>query len=635
MSDNVFGSASDQATIAAKVNEQIGSVEIAPTEGLTVGKINGELYYIVTNPGLGSKLVQLGYSEVQPGVVVLPVDLTHSMGLAKLGANMRGMESVRYTEEWPLYAGAFEIMTHQLATSAFIINNHRCIIANEQRTGKTFSFIAAMEVMRKRFWRGATLIIAPLTLLELVWEREIEATNSLARVHVLRDQGPKYRTTKKPGRRPRRKKIEEAKTAVEVLRGARDDMAKAYGEYHEVGSPTYELWTHRRAPYLVMDPDILRHNEEFREELTGMMRAGFITVVGVDESTFFANFEAARTQALREVLVAAPYENLRVIMMTGTPGNPKKVFTQTKLCDPVRCYLDEHEWENRTTILGSEIKIHKEGSGRRNPRRRFAKPGWIRHVIDYIAPIIRFETEEVVGTTVHAPELLRAKLSDEQQEAYDLVSRESLLVYQNAGGALTAKELEHSMTIITKARQISLGTYLTEEGERIELDYTPRLETIIDIIKNAKKKTIVFCSYTAPTYRLAKDLTARGIKNVVITGDITNEGVAKERTAAADAFQNDDSVRVMLAHPQTVAYGVEASAGNTIVWNGPVAEGAETYSQGCSRCSSVKQDEEVFIYHLAATPYEDMGFYSLENSLDEREVFLRYAKRMTETGEKK
>lgn len=613
--------------------EQPGKVVYEKTEGITVVQHGGSLFYHITNPQLIAALKAAGVAEAAPGHVLLEVNMANSMGLADMGVNMQGLESVRYTAQWPLYNGLFPIGDHQIATAAFIINNRRCMVANEQRTGKTFSFIAANMVLQEMRARTATLIIAPLTLLELVWEREIKLSDPNADVRVLRAQAAVYAETTKAGRKKvTRKMVKPAQTAEEVLIEAWNDMrtAQSTAPYDNPKAEANRVAT--SMPYLIMDPDSLRHNEILRTQLCSMLSVGAISVVGIDESTYFANYTSGRTQALNTLINSAVYENLRVILMTGTPGNPAKVYAQSKICDPRRCYVSEENWESKTIIYGNELATPYAPGDKRNPRKKIARPNWIQNVLHLTPPIIRFETNDVIDVTVNAPETIHTTLTEEQRKAYELAVRESLLIFENAKGEPTAKEIEHSMTKITKARQISLGTYLTDEGEVVELDYTERLNDIISIIKAAKKKTIVFTSYTAPTYRLAKDLAARGIKNVVITGDITDGATVKERTAAADAFQNDDSVRVMLAHPQTVAYGVEASAGNTIIWNGPVAEGAETYSQGCSRCSSVKQDEEVFIYHLVATAYEEAGFVSLDSALSEREVLLNLARDMTRKG---
>lgn len=612
--------------------ENVGAVTYEKTEGLAVVQHEGRLWYHITNLALIEALKGAGIAEVAPGHVLMELNTANSIGLATMGVNMQGYEAVRYTETWPQYRGTFPIADHQMATASFIINNKRCIVANEQRTGKTFSFIAANMIMARNKLRNATLIIAPLTLLSLVWEREILLSDPDASVFVLRAQPPQYMEVRKEGRkRVTRKMIKDKQSAEEVLQEAYNLMIEAHS-YPETDQRSADLKRAKTTPYLIVDPDSLRHNELLRARLASMVKYGAIDVIGIDESTYFANYSSGRTQALNEILTAGEHHALRIVMMTGTPGNPAKVYAQSKLCDPSRCYINEERWNELTVVVGEELATPFKKGDKRNPRKVYAKPNWIQAVFHLVPPIIRIETGDVIDVTVHAPETLHTTLTEEQRKAYELAVRESLLIFQNADGEPTAKEIEHSMTRITKARQISLGTYLTDEGDVVELDYSERLNDIVSIIKAAKKKTIVFTSYTAPTYRLAKDLTALGIKNVVITGEVTDGINDKERTEAADAFQNDPSVRVLIAHPQTVAYGVEASAANTIIWNGPVAEGAETYSQGCSRCSSVSQTEEVFIYHLVATAYEEAGFVSLSSALSEREVLLNLARDMTRKG---
>lgn len=617
--------------------EDLGQVSYQKTEGFEVVAEGGKLYYHITNPQLIDALAHQGVYSVAPGHTLLEVNAGNSIALGQMGVNMQGYESVRYTEEWPLYNQQFTIGDHQIATGSFIINNMRCIVANEQRTGKTFSFIAACMLLARMNMRKAVVIVAPLTLLELVWEREILLSDPSATVRVIREQPPVYVEVMKAGRkRPKRKKVQERMDALEVLQQCHKEMMEAYSIIpHDQAS--FEVKRSRLTPYYIIDPDAARHNPEIKALLQEMVRSGMIDMFGIDESTFFANSEAQRTMAISEVINAGQYETTRVVMMTGTPGNPKKMYAQSKLCDPRKCWVSEERWMQLTTVKGD----HVVPGNTKTPRREYAKPNWIQYVLDLTPAMIRYETNDVIDVVVHAPETLRTTLSEEQRVHYEAAVRESLLVFQNNQGELTAKEIEHSMTMITKARQISLGTFLTDEGEVVELDYTERLNDIVTIIKEAKArakdkknggKTIVFTSYTAPTWRLSRDLTKLGIKNVVITGEVTDTAGDKARMSAAQAFMEDPSVQVMLAHPQTVAYGVEASSGNTIIWNGPVAAGAETYSQGCSRCSSIKQNDEVKIYHLVATAYEDAGFVSLSNALDEREVLLDLARNMTRKG---
>ena len=182
------------------------------------------------------------------------------------------------------WTGPFKPFAHQRATAAFIVMNERGYVLNDPGTGKTASVVWAGRFLRrlKRLGlsggAGGVLVVAPLSTLRDVWEREIRRLDPDA--------------------------------SVAVLHGAKRDRLALLAEPHD---------------WYVINHDGVK---VIADELAA---SPHIDMVVIDECTAFKNYRTQRWKAMNKVC-----QGRRIIAMTGTPmaQSPLDVFGQVKLVTP-------------------------------------------------------------------------------------------------------------------------------------------------------------------------------------------------------------------------------------------------------------------------------------------------------------
>lgn len=529
--------------------------------------------------------------------------------LKELGFELKGMEPFRYAKHL-LVSGQYPLMPHQVETAAFVSMHKRCMVFNQQRTGKTPSTISAVHYLQQQGVVKGVLVISPLTLVELVWQAECNLMVPQVDFTVVRDADPRY-MVKTFGNKTKKQKVAQAKKAIEVLRNDRKF-------YQQRGV---------QAAWYCTNSDTLRHNEAVCEELGYLLQSGEINMVLLDESTEFGNIEAGRTKGLETLLAKAPYDNLRVVGMTGTPGGPMKLYAQCRLVDPKRCHLNKWQWQNLTMFsvpLGGLSYVAKDGQSK-GAKAWKPKPDWAEHIQKYIPPSILFRSSEVLDIAEEL-EFIRVPMSEEQQVLYNKVKKEAILPYINSDKIKTKMDIEHIMTEMAKLLQISTGTVLTDGGVTA-VDYSPRLDAICKLINSTTKKVVIFNTYVETCGRLAQDLEACGFSTVIVTGKVKG----KKRTDALSGFQKGGTktARVLICHPSTVQFGVEAAAADVIIFNGPIQNGALAFEQALKRCSSLKQTSKVVrAYQLSASEIEDKAWDSLHKSVTLEATLLDIVKEL-------
>jgi len=189
----------------------------------------------------------------------------------------RGMLAPHPMERYK-YPGRFTPMEHQRRTAEFFAQHIKCFCTNGLRTGKTLSAIWAADYLMEQKAIRRVLIVAPLSICEIVWERELFKTLSNRRVAVLK------------GTRARKRQI------------AQDT----------------------RFDFIVVNPESL---ELVRDQLP------LVDLVIVDEFTKFKNHRANRYKALHYV---ASERRLWMLSATPAPQRPTDAYGPIRLVNPKR-----------------------------------------------------------------------------------------------------------------------------------------------------------------------------------------------------------------------------------------------------------------------------------------------------------
>jgi SNF2 family DNA or RNA helicase len=76
-----------------------------------------------------------------------------------------------------------------------------------------------------------------------------------------------------------------------------------------------------------------------------------------------------------------------------------------------------------------------------------------------------------------------------------------------------------------------------------------------------------------------------------------------ERDEIFNVFQNTDKMKVIVAHPRTMAHGLTLTAANTVVWFAPTSD-LEIFEQANARVRRYGQKHKQLILMFAATAAE-------------------------------
>ena len=139
-----------------------------------------------------------------------------------------------------------------------------------------------------------------------------------------------------------------------------------------------------------------------------------------------------------------------------------------------------------------------------------------------------------------------------------------------------------------------MGEVLGNELNRLRVEMTSKIinSEVINIIRSAKKKTILFSSYT-DSIKIANDVCKKnGLKPMVIDG--TNSNEAKKLVAI---FKEKDEYNPLIASIKVMSTGHTINEANTVIFlNVPFR--STDYEQASERCYRIGQDTDVYIYKL-------------------------------------
>ena len=434
----------------------------------------------------------------------------------------------------------FEVPTH-----ALVLRRNGCVFVTGN-TGKTASCIWAAEYLRKLGLVRRILVIAPLTTLRDVWEKEI--MNCAAGV------------------------------GVEVMRGTPDACRAILAG---------------TAPWLILNHDGVKSRYHM------LLADDTIDLVICDESTAFKTPSADRTKCFMRYVI---HRNKWMWALTGTPMAklPTDIYTTAKLVCPHKVPPSFRGFTDETCI---QIGLHKI----------VPKKGAIDRVMDLLEPAIRFHKRECIDLPPITQNDRKVEVSPEQARTIkDLQTKFAAEIAGKKVNALTAA------TQMTKVLQVLQGAIITDtETQEGHITGAPaRMTALKEIIDASNSKTLVFAPFRLSIQYLMRELGqeygARFIDGTV------NE---KRRAEILRAFDEDDSFRVLIAHPKTAAHGLTLTAASTVAWWGPIFS-AEEYQQANNRIDRPGQVHHMSVYNLYAHPIEQRFYRALAERMDLQALLL-------------
>lgn len=221
-------------------------------------------------------------------------------------------------------------------------------------------------------------------------------------------------------------------------------------------------------------------------------------------------------------------------------------------------------------------------------------------VHDLLQPAIKFATEECIDLPPISHMYRAAELGPEQKKAYATMKRS--LIATVDGGEVKAV---NAAVLLTKLLQISLGVVKDSDGAPRYLDNGPRLDILMEVIREAGNKAIVFVPFRASQQQVYEHLIKQGLTAEVVNGDVNQTA----RSAIFREFQNGE-LQVIVAHPKTASHGLNLNAASNVVWFGPVFS-LERYVQANARVARPGQKNHMNIHHIYATEVEKEVFNAL------------------------
>ena len=292
-------------------------------------------------------------------------------------------------------------------------------------------------------------------------------------------------------------------------------------------------------------------------------------MVVIDELSSFKNPQAKRFRALRKVMPRVS----RVVGLTGTPSPNGLMDLWAEI------YLLDRGERLERTLGAYREKYFKPGA-----RSGYVVFKWLpvkgaeKRIRDRISDIcVSMSAADYLTLPERIDNVIPVSLSKKELATYRKMEEEQLLELGDDDMIVAL----NAAAVMTKLLQIANGSVYTASGA-VERIHDAKLEALEEIIDTTDSPVLVF-------YSFRHDLGA-------ILGAI--EGARTLEGPQDIADWNDGKIRVLLAHPASVGYGLNLQdGGHTIVWYG-LTWSLELYQQANARLYRQGQEKPVIIHHL-------------------------------------
>lgn len=294
-------------------------------------------------------------------------------------------------------------------------------------------------------------------------------------------------------------------------------------------------------------------------------------MVVIDELSSFKNHQAKRFKALRKVMPKVD----RAVGLTGTPSPNGMMDLWAELY-----LLDQGERLEKTIGMYRSKYFRPAKTGPNFAVYSWALiPGAQKKIEKKISDIcMSMSAEDYLDIPDRIDNEIKIRLPDKQMNEYRRMERDQLLLIED-------KEVValNAAAVMTKLLQMANGAVYSESGEVVKI-HPYKLDKLKEIADVTDSPILVFYSYR-------HDLEA-------IRGRFKD---AKLLTGSDDIVDwNAGRVKMLLAHPASVGYGLNLQAGgHVIVWYG-LTWSLELYQQANGRLHRQGQQETVVIHHLIA-----------------------------------
>ena len=315
-----------------------------------------------------------------------------------------------------------------------------------------------------------------------------------------------------------------------------------------------------------------RDNVIWLIELLQKRRNGWpFDMIVIDELSSFKNPQAKRFRALRKALPCTR----RVVGLTGTPSPNGLMDLWAEIY-----LLDQGE------RLGRTISWYREEYFRPGMRNGYTVYKWEprkgaqQQIEKRISDIcVSMSAADYLQLPERIDNVIPVRLTDPEKQLYDQMESDQLL---QLGEDETVVAL-NAAAVMSKLLQIANGSVYMETGEAVRI-HERKAEALAEIADTTAEPVLVFYSF-----RHDLETIRRWIPD------------AKTLQGPEDiAAWNRGEIRVLLAHPASVGYGLNLQdGGHVIVWYG-LTWSLELYQQANARLHRQGQEKPVIVHHLIA-----------------------------------
>jgi len=295
-------------------------------------------------------------------------------------------------------------------------------------------------------------------------------------------------------------------------------------------------------------------------------------VIIFDECHRLKNNKAKRTKAAHLLVPYVP----RVVMMSGTPmqNSPADLFSLFHILNP-GLYRSYSSWVNMFCQT-APMTFWKKGSNGK------AQQITVQQIVgakntDELNQILHLHMhrDEKKDVLKDLPDKLYRTIPVElgpERVQYNQMEKE-LFALLDSGELITAPAV---IAQLTRLRQITLDPNLLSHETPRPSTPSNKTATLLELIDDTDDKIVVYSYFARYIELLKQELNKRGIKNVMITGQVNTQ----DRGRAVHDFQNDKDIKVFLATIGAGGEGITLTASHTVVftdhhWNPAVNWQAE------------------------------------------------------------
>jgi len=316
---------------------------------------------------------------------------------------------------------------------------------------------------------------------------------------------------------------------------------------------------------------------------------GMFDLVIVDEAAVLRNPSTRRFKEVRNWMARNPDARLWLMTGTPTPNEPTDAWALARLVDS--------PFIPKTYSAFKDQVMFKKSMYSWVPRPESVEI--VRHVL---YPSIRYTRDDCFDLPETVFQTRQVELTPEQRKHFDKMKKH--LITEAEEGSITAVNEAIKMQ---KLVQIACGVAYGEDGQHIELDCSPRINAVKEVIEEAGGKIILFVPLTGTLHMLEREIGKHWSVGVV-NGEVSSN----KRNEIFQNFQHSPHPQVLIAHPATMAHGLTLTAASTIIWYGPITSN-EQYVQANGRVERIGKKHASNVVHIEATDLEYKMYHRLQS----------------------